>query len=296
MSRRLDQADSFEAVIFGGGGDRPDLPGSKPAGAGAFLRSRLLPIILVVGSSAASVANENAWLRPERFGATPGATLWVEARRGTEFAASAQPVGAADLTALEGRLDGEALMIAPTSGPQFLVTLPRPGVAVLRGQIRDQQRSVPRNSIERYLQALHASDEIRAAWQVVPTSGEWRERISWAIKAFVRVGEPDLTDLGWKKPGEWPIELVPEQDPTQLRADERFSVKVFRNGRPAAGVVITFLSWGEDREHVCLSDHEGTATARLDYRGVWRIEVVGMRQTSPSDWQTSVMAMTVETR
>ena len=61
----------------------------------------------------------------------------------------------------------------------------------------------------------------------------WREIYSKHTKAFIRVGRPKA-DRSWSEPVGMALEIVPEKDPTTLRAGDEFPVRVLRNGAPLA--------------------------------------------------------------
>ena len=249
------------------------------------------------------------WLQPERFAATPGATLWLDLTSAEEFAAAGDHVPVVGLQNVSGQIDGLAVPLTPpptvpavatpasARGPtsRVQVTLPRPGVAAFSLLLAEPQTR-PASEVERYFRRIHATDDVRTAWTSL-NAPRWRELRTLRLRTYVRVGEPDSADRGWSKTAAQGFDMRAERDPTTLHVNDRFAVTVARDGRPVAGVLVTFLSEGENREHVIVTGPEGRAEAILDAPGPWLIQSVDVqRAENPAyDWQTDVVALTVRT-
>jgi hypothetical protein len=264
---------------------------------------------------------ETTWLQPERFSATPGAFLILQIRSSDVFgeledsARSRSPLrGAANgdraasvndptpMTVVEAdaQLSGGPVALSASAvvgaATQFSATLPRPGVAVVHASLKPELRTIPRDAVEHYVRAIHATDALRASWSEMPADAAWRELRTTRLTTFVRVGEPDAGERSWSVPLEAGVDIVPERDPTALHEDDVFTVRVVNDGKPAAGLVLAFLSKGESREHVVVTDENGRAESKLDAAGVWLVQCVDVRRVSgpDHDWATSVNAVTFE--
>jgi len=117
-------------------------------------------------------------------------------------------------------------------------------------------------------------------------------------KSFVRVGEPAADERAWAGSIGLGLELVPERDPTALRAGDELSVRVLRAGAPLAGLTIAFVSAGETREHVAVTDDGGRVCAVVDVRGTWLVRGTDLRRaTAPGfEWESDCTTMVVEVR
>jgi hypothetical protein len=89
------------------------------------------------------------------------------------------------------------------------------------------------------------------------------------------------------------LDVVTERDPTALRENDELPVRVFRDGVPAAGIVLAFVSRGETREHIVLSDESGRASAPLDCRGPWLVQATELRRARSVDheWESAAVSI-----
>jgi uncharacterized GH25 family protein len=94
------------------------------------------------------------------------------------------------------------------------------------------------------------------------------------------------------------LEVLPESDPTTVREGAALPVRVLREGKPAAGLVLTYVSLGETREHVVVTDAEGRASAVLDAPGSWLVRAAILRRATTSDreWDSEFSTMVFDVR
>ena len=198
------------------------------------------------------------------------------------------------------RLGGQAIVpgapVAVGRSLQFGLTVPRPGVAVLAVELKPRSVELTGDSAEVYLREIHAIEDLRAIWAAAPEPRRWQENRTESAKSFVRVGEPPADDHAWSMPVGLGLEIVPEHDPTLLHENEVLSVRVLRDGVPLLGFVVAFVSAGETREHVRLTDDEGRASALLDAPGLWLVRGTDLRRSGAADlkWESAATAMLVE--
>ena len=256
-------------------------------------------------ATAAAVAGaqaQEAWLQPERFAATPGATLFLDLTGADGVEATEAAMKPERVARTEGRLGGAGLSwgvaLATERTLRYPVTVTRPGVGVLGVELKPRVREREPAKIEEYLRAIHAGDEWRESWAAVPEPRRWRESGVTHAKTFVRVGEPAGDERAWAEPLGLALEIVPERDPTALRVGDGLPVRVLRGGKPFAGFVLAYVSAGETREHVVVTDGEGRATAPLDAAGVWRVQGTDLRRVTAADreWESEVTTMVVVVR
>jgi len=251
---------------------------------------------------AVSARGHDTWLQPERFAATPGATLALELTSADGFNGLETAIKPERVARAPARLAGEAIMLAvPVAGEKalrFSATLPRPGVAVVGVELKPRGLELEPEKIELYFREIHADEALRAAWATVPEPRRWRESYVKNAKSFVRVGEPALGDRVWAEPLGLRLEIVPERDPTALRAGDELPVRVLRGGAPLPGFTIAFVSAGETREHVAVTDDDGRARATLDVRGAWLVHGTDLRRaTAPElEWESDFTTMVVDVK
>jgi hypothetical protein len=244
----------------------------------------------------------DTWLQPERFAATPGALLELGLTSGDGFNGPDTAIKPDRIALVRGRLAGEAIALpSPTEGGKtltFSATLPRPGVAVIGVELKPRVLELAADKIEPYFREIHAGDVLRARWAAIPEPRQWRESYVKSAKTFVRVGEPAAGERAWAEPLGLRLEVMPERDPTALREGDELPVRVLRGGVPLAGFTIAFVSAGETREHVVVTDDEGRARATLDARGAWLVHGTDLRRSTAAEleWESDFTTMVVEAR
>ena len=237
----------------------------------------------------------DAWLKPERSAATPGATLDFVVTSTDEL----ENIGLDKFKAMFGRLGGDELRMGAVGAwgrfLRFPVTFLRPGVAVFGVELQSRLVEVEPENVESYLREVHAGDDLREAWEAIAPPRRWRERNVKYAKSFVRVGEPAEGDRSWNTPLRFALEIVPEVDPTNLQVGSEFAVRVLRDGEPAIGLVLSYVSDGETHEHVVVTDRDGRARAKLDLRGPWLVRGSEFRRSKYPDriWDSESTTMAV---
>lgn len=249
-----------------------------------------------------SAAAHDTWLQPERFAATPGATLVLDLSSADGFVGFQTAIPAERVARVVARIGGTEIkpgLVAPTEQTlRVPVTLARPGVAVIAVELKAQFLELEGEKIELSLREIHAGEDLRAVWAAVPEPRRWRESQVKHAKTFVRVGEPAADDRSWGEALGLGLEIVPERDPTALKEGEALPVRVWRGGKPLPDFALTYVSAGETREHIAITDAEGRASARLDQRGVWLVRGTDLRRATETarEWDSAVAAMVIEVK
>jgi hypothetical protein len=244
----------------------------------------------------------DTWLQPERFAVTPGATLAFDLTSSDGFVGFQTAINPGRVARMLARLGGAELkpgaLAAAERTLRFPVTVGRPGVMVMGIELKPRLLELEADKIETYLREIHASDDLREAWAAVPAPRRWRESYVKHAKTLVRVGEPAADERAWAEPLGLALEIVPARDPTALKEGDALPVRVLRGGKPLAGLALGYVSAGETREHVAVTDADGRATATLDARGVWLVHGTDLRRVVAADreWESDFTTMVVEVR
>jgi uncharacterized GH25 family protein len=117
-----------------------------------------------------------------------------------------------------------------------------------------------------------------------------RERYSKHVKALVQVGE--ARSDAYTQPLEYPIEIVPQQNPYDLAQGDDLAVQVLRDGAPVADQIV-YASYAGHHTHDDDGDHQeavqtrtdadGMATISLSETGRWYIRLIHMVQVDEAD-------------
>ncbi len=227
------------------------------------------------------VRSEPAWLKPERFKATPGATLRFQIFFAERFSADEiLPIPAPNYGVkirLGADLIAAALVDKDPHQAMFSASLIRPAHAAILGELEPVFLEKSADQIETRLREVHAGEALREAWGRQPAATPWREHLSRYVKTFVRVGEPFVAQEDWARAMGAALEIIPEQDPTRLRAGDRLSVKVVREGTPLQNFALNFTTADDSRDHVVFTDLSGRAEVTLDATGRWLIHGTDLR-------------------
>jgi hypothetical protein len=242
-----------------------------------------LKLVLLAGLAfnTCGLRGENAWLKPERFKATPGATLRFQIVTAEGFFADETIPIAAPNYGVKVRLGQDliaaALVDKDRDQARFSVTLIRPGHAAIAGELEPIFLEKSAEEIEARLREVHAGEALREAWGRQAPETPWREHVMRYVKIFVRVGEPSVATADWSQALGAPLEIIPEQDPTKLRAGDRLSVRALREGAPLPNFALDFKTADDSRDHVMFTDLAGRAEITLDAAGLWLIYGTDLR-------------------
>jgi len=108
-----------------------------------------------------------------------------------------------------------------------------------------------------------------------------RERYAKHVKAIYQVG--DTRTDSYKKILGYPVEIVPQQNPYNLKVGKTLKILCLKDGKPLAGQVI--LAGREDGTELNIepetrTDKKGIAKIRLDGRGKWYVKFINMTKLS----------------
>jgi uncharacterized GH25 family protein len=249
-----------------------------------------------------SVYAHDTWLQPTQFSVKPGAIVSLEMTSAAGFVGPESAIKAWRISRAITVVGGERWLITDLKEQEKTLRLAtrvaQAGVAIVCVDLKPRLLELEPGKIEEYFHEIHAGPELRALWETVPLPRRWRETYVKHSKTFVRVGEPAKNDRGWASPLGLVLEIVPDRDPTMLRAHEELSVRVFRSGVPFAGFSLGFVSAGEKREHVAVTDENGRARAVLDTTGPWMVHGTDLRRSSEPgvEWESDFVTMVVEAK
>ncbi|MEO7362999.1 MAG: DUF4198 domain-containing protein [Gemmatimonadaceae bacterium] len=128
----------------------------------------------------------------------------------------------------------------------------------------------------------------------MPRPKQWRESYSKHGSSFVRVGA-SARDSSWQAPLGMGFELVPKDNPTELRAGQTVQVRVLRGGVPVANLEVGFQFENETHVSFATTDKNGRASMKLSKEGRWLINSTNLRRTrKPNlEWESDFATMTV---
>src|SRR5688572_17003601 len=247
-------------------------------------------LILALAGTAAAHYN---FIFPEKFRVSPGETLIIGFHAADGFPESTlvpkrlQSLSlhtATSTVAITGLREEGLRQVARVKAPSgySIVTAVNPGKA-------DTMKAAP---FLQYLQEENLTGAIDLRKKLGETEKPGRERYSMYLKSIVLAGTPND---GYKRVVGMPIEIVPEKDPSQLKAGETLPVRVLFKGKPAANLQLFSASVGKPNKNIGKTDANGRLNVPVS-KGRWRLHTIRMeRITAPdADWESFWATLTFE--
>ena len=259
--------------------------------------------------SARAMRAQDAWLTPTRAAAPSGVDVTFDLTSGVAFPAHGSAVPPIRVREARVRLGGAAdrfpAPMATRDALHFRTPLRTPGVATAWLSLAPVARTLDSAGVVRYLAERGAPDSVRVAYlRQLPIDGvrRWNERASAHAVTHVLVTSPlrrrPTSDRSWREPAGAPLELVPERDPTTLRAGDTLLVQLRRRGRPAGGVAVRTVDPRAVPAPLRRTDDDGRLAVVLPRAGRWLLRAADLRRAaaSPTDWESEVTTLTVAVR
>jgi len=260
--------------------------------------SLVLGLLATVVAGSTSLSAHDFWIEPTGFMADLGRIVGVKLRVGQDF--HGDPVPRSD------ELIGDFVVVDASgrrqvigrdgSDPAGLLRVTSPGLMVIGYRSRPSPVTLPADKFTAYLteEGLETVIDARARGQASQRDG--REIFSRAAKSLVRSGAM-AADSGDRALG-FPIELVAERNPYQMRAGESLPVRLtYRNAPLAGALVMAFNQRYPYLKKRVRSDQNGRATFTIDEPGPWLVKAVHMVPApagSNADWESFCASLTFE--
>ncbi|MEP6769823.1 MAG: DUF4198 domain-containing protein [Acidobacteriota bacterium] len=204
------------------------------------------------------------------------------------------------LAAVRVRLAGATRDIPGASAGRRSLHLSLPasgeGIACVWLETKPKSIDLKPGQVREYLEEIGADPAVGRTWAAKPNAG-WREVYVKHAKTFVAVGEKN-DDRSWETPVGMRLEIVPESDPTRVRAGDRFAVRLLGDGRPVAGFSLGMVHAGEKAGVLRKTDAEGRAVFEPARPGWILIRATDLRlSASPDrDWESDLSTLTLRVR
>lgn len=259
-----------------------------------FVAIAVLGLFVVV----VPLAAHDTWLLPSSMRVPVGRPVTLALTSGMAFPADDFAIAAKRVTRANVRLAGATTNLATpvpsTLSLRYRWTPSTVGVAAIALELAPKTLLLAPEKIEEYFTDINASKSLRAAWDSIPRPKQWRESYSKHASSFVRVGEP-AGDSSWHVPLGMGFELVPEDNPTELRVGQMVRVRAVRGGAPVANLEVGFQFENETHVSFATTDANGRAAMKLSKAGRWLINSTSLRRTQKPnlEWESDFATMTV---
>ncbi|HEV8598087.1 MAG TPA: DUF4198 domain-containing protein [Gemmatimonadales bacterium] len=189
--------------------------------------------------SAGTLSAHDFWVVPDAFEVAAGANLEVRGQSGTKFPISQSAVAPERVS--EARLIGatsdERITDLTTTGKSLLIRHrpTTPGQRIVAVALTARSTATTPERLKRYI-ALEGAPELAERYQregAYPTSDSVTQVSAKFAKTIVEVGRDG--PRAFAKLVGHALELVPLNDPSQLRVGDTLAVRLLYHGRPLAG-------------------------------------------------------------
>ncbi|MBA2547468.1 MAG: DUF4198 domain-containing protein [Burkholderiaceae bacterium] len=266
----------------------------------AFKAGHALAWSILLSIAPAAVAGD-AWLQPRRTAVLPGTIAQIDLAIGTKFSLRDDLVKQDRVGVARARLNGKTFDLAEPSvdkkSLEYRAPLSEPGIATLWLSLAPRSLELRAKQVKSHLDEISAPVSVRQAWESSKGRRPWREVHTRHVKTFVRVGRPK-DDRSWSQPVGLALEVVPEKDPTALRAGDDFPVRVLKNGSPIADFPLGIVHEGNTGRAVKQTDAAGRAVFKLTRSGHWLLRGTELRSSTKTSiaWESDSTALTFEVR
>lgn len=215
-------------------------------------------LFLLTALAVGKIEAHETWLAPSEFAASVGSEIQFSLTSGMNF------------PKLEYAIKPERISICrcrqgKTNLPlQFREKFPKAGLLTAWVVLFPKTLELSEKEVAEYFEEIAAPAEMRAFWNRLKAHHQWRETYTKCAKTFVAVGHASA-DSSWQEPVGMPLEIIPLNDPTKLRAGENFSVELRENGKPVAHASVGLIA---NRKRIFQqTDEAGRATFVLEKEG-----------------------------
>lgn len=245
-------------------------------------------------------SGHDTWLLPDRFQVAPRQAVTVDLTSGMAFPELETGPKRERVESAKCRLAGRTFEIDDiTAGAKALIfktELPEPGIAALWVKLPPKSIELKPEEVEHYIDEIGASAALRKQWTEMEPK-RWRELYAKHQKTFVRVGQP-AGDRSWAEPVGSALEIVPDSDPTEVRAGDDFAVRVLKNGKPHAAFALNAIAAGQTKGETARTDAEGRVTFRINKAGPWLLRGTDLRKAAreDADWESDFVTLTFKAK
>jgi Tol biopolymer transport system component len=253
--------------------------------------------LLVAALSAATGAarGHETWLMPRSFRAAPLDPISAELTSGMAFPRPEHAIARERIAREEVRQRGESLAIESIeAGPESAVlrTPPsRAGIATIWVALHPKSLEMTDDKVDDYLDEIGASKETREAWAALKGKHPWRETYTKYAKTFIKVG--NVTDNSWRGAIGAGLEIVPIDDPFELREGGTASFQMLQDGKPVRGQQVGMIVERVAGRVFQTSDVEGRVMFPIEHSGRVLVFAVNLRKhaTEPV-WDSDFTTLT----
>ena len=242
-----------------------------------------LPIFLAAGFLATQALAHDTWVIADQMRVAPTTSVTLDLTSGVDFPnldVAPKPENVPNASCrLGGRTFEVTKKLAAPNSLQFKTELAHTGVATVWIKLPSRALELKPEQVKMFNEEVNAPEALQKEYDEMPEPKRWRGTSTKHPKTFVRVGDAK-GDTSWKEPVGLFLEIIPERDPTTLRAGEDLPVRVIRDGAPFAGFSLSAVTAGDKEGETQKTDEAGRATFKLNRPGRWLLKGVEARKSA----------------
>jgi uncharacterized GH25 family protein len=248
-------------------------------------------LLTFIGSAAA----HNTFIMPEKFRVAGGDTVKIGFHSADGFPESTQLIRRLQDAVLH-TAEGPIVIKTGEEGKRLAgsVIVPRTGYFLVTAVNGAATTEMKPDSFLSYLKEEGLTHVIQARTERGEAANPAKERYTMYAKSILLAGAPNDA---YKRVAGHAIEIVPEKDPSSLKAGEPLPVRVLLRGAPARNLEIRALSTtpGAKEQVAGKTDANGRVNVPV-MSGQWRIRTIHMDRSSKSDveWESLWATLTLE--
>jgi len=276
------------------------VPYPGPTCEDARMTSRALCFVLSLACMLAVPASaHDTWLAPARFRMTNPGPVTLSLSSGMAFPQldhSIAPDRVASATWQTERGRGEiAARSAAANALELRADAPA-GITVYTVVLHPRASTLKRAQVREYIDHLGIpnADDVFAAWKTVEREETGYRYIKYA-KTFVRAGAADASRL-WLQPAGMRLELVPQEDPTSVRAGRTLDVLLLDGGKPLGRYPVALVREGAKEVSTAVTDAEGRVRLTLPAAGRYMLRATTLEPSAASGaaWDVHFTTLTFD--
>ncbi|MGI8783990.1 MAG: DUF4198 domain-containing protein [Acidobacteriota bacterium] len=258
-----------------------------------FLISSAVMLLLL-----AELAAHDFWIEPSSFRPAVGSLVAARLRVGEKLQGDPVQRSAMRIQRFFITGPGGEKPMAGRDGedPAGLARIDGSGVMVIGYRSNTSHVELDPEKFEQYLREEGLEQIIARRAELGHGPRKVREIYSRCAKALLAAGAGESS--GYNRVVGFTLELVPENNPYELKPGEEFNVRLFYEGKPVKGVLVAALSRkAPEQLQSVRTDGDGRASLRLPHSGVWLVKAVHMipvQDEAVADWESLWASLTFE--
>ena len=257
---------------------------------------RLISLALFSGLS---LFAHDFWIEPSSYQVAVGSQVTVRFLVGEEFRGDLLPLDPSRIIVFASFGPTSRMPLRGVDGSDFagVVKLDDAGLHLIAYRSTSVFLELDAAEFESYLGSEGLEGVIDERSRRNERKAKGRELYSRCVKSLLRAGASG-EETGFDRVLDFPVELVPELNPYELKAGDELPVRILRQGKPLAGVLIVGYPHGDPAQSVRQrSDDKGRIRLPLTQAGPWLVKAVHMERIEhgeEADWESWWASLTFE--